>query len=155
SHFHALELQLELTRRQIPFDLTSGIRFYEQAHVKDATAYLRLVINPRDEASFKRLVKLFPGVGSKAAEKLWDAFQVQSVERRAQSVPNSPVAHALQGCAEKVPKKAVTAWAQFVPTIAQLEADGVRGNPSAMLNLVLEADYVEHLERNYPNHKSR
>jgi len=36
SHFHALELQLELTRRNIPFSITSGIRFFEQAHIKDA-----------------------------------------------------------------------------------------------------------------------
>ena len=39
SHFHALELQLELTKRHIPFSITSGIRFFEQAHIKDATAY--------------------------------------------------------------------------------------------------------------------
>ena len=35
SHFHALEMQLELTRRNIPFSITSGIRFFEQAHIKD------------------------------------------------------------------------------------------------------------------------
>jgi superfamily I DNA/RNA helicase len=45
SHFQALELQLELTRRRIPFTITSGIRFFEQAHIKDATAYLKLVSN--------------------------------------------------------------------------------------------------------------
>ena len=60
SHFHALELQLELTRRNIPFSITSGIRFFEQAHVKDVTAYLKLVTNPRDELSFKRIVQLLP-----------------------------------------------------------------------------------------------
>ena len=38
SHFHALELQMEFTRRNIPFVLTSGIRFFEQAHVKDVAA---------------------------------------------------------------------------------------------------------------------
>ena len=74
SHFHALELQLELTRRQIPFSITSGIRFFEQAHVKDVAAYLKLVCNPRDEMAFKRLVKLLPGIGPKAADKLWAAF---------------------------------------------------------------------------------
>ena len=47
SHFHALELQLELTKRHIPFSITSGIRFFEQAHIKDATAYLKLVANPQ------------------------------------------------------------------------------------------------------------
>src|SRR5262245_10419355 len=49
SHFHALELQLELTRRNIPFSITSGIRFFEQAHIKDVAAYLKLICNPRDE----------------------------------------------------------------------------------------------------------
>ena len=74
SHFHALDLQLELTRRNIPFSITSGIRFFEQAHVKDLTAYLKLVVNPLDELSFKRLVQLLPGVGGKGAEKLWTRF---------------------------------------------------------------------------------
>src|SRR3954470_12485447 len=49
SHFHALELQLELTRRNIPFSITSGIRFFEQAHLKDVTSYLKLISNPQDE----------------------------------------------------------------------------------------------------------
>ena len=74
SHFHALELQLELTRQQIPFSITSGIRFFEQAHIKDATAYLKFVANPRDEVSFKRLVQLIPGIGGKGAEKLFQSF---------------------------------------------------------------------------------
>jgi hypothetical protein len=46
SHFHALELQLELTKRNILFSITSGIRFFEQAHIKDVTAYLKLVGEP-------------------------------------------------------------------------------------------------------------
>jgi DNA helicase-2/ATP-dependent DNA helicase PcrA len=74
SHFHALELQLELTRRNIPFSITSGIRFFEQAHVKDAVAYLKFVCNPRGELPFKRIIRLMPGVGGKSAEKLWAKF---------------------------------------------------------------------------------
>src|SRR5438093_9721437 len=74
SHFHALELQLELTRRNIPFTITSGIRFFEQAHIKDVAAYLKLVCNPRDELSFKRVVRLLPGIGGKGADKLWKLF---------------------------------------------------------------------------------
>ncbi|HYV28932.1 MAG TPA: ATP-dependent helicase [Candidatus Eisenbacteria bacterium] len=80
SHFHALELQLELTRRNIPFTITSGIRFFEQAHIKDVTAYLKWVCNPRDEMAFKRIVQLLPGIGAKAAEKLWQDFQRQPTE---------------------------------------------------------------------------
>ena len=74
SHFHALELQLELTKRNIPFSITSGIRFFEQAHVKDVAAYLKLICNPLDEVSFKRIILLFRGIGAKGADKLWNEF---------------------------------------------------------------------------------
>ena len=85
SHFHALELQLELTRRNIPFSITSGIRFFEQAHIKDVTAYLKLVTNPHDELSFKRLAQLLPGIGGKGADKLWRAFEAGSPKAEARS----------------------------------------------------------------------
>jgi DNA helicase II / ATP-dependent DNA helicase PcrA len=80
SHFHALELQLELTRQQIPFSITSGIRFFEQAHIKDATAYLKFVANPRDEISFKRLVQLLPGIAAKGADKLFQNFTAKMAD---------------------------------------------------------------------------
>ena len=73
SHFHALELQLELTKRNIPFSITSGIRFFEQAHIKDVTAWLKLVTNPLDELAFKRLAQLLPGIGGTGGE-LWKTF---------------------------------------------------------------------------------
>ncbi len=71
AHSHAIELQLELTRRNIPFVITSGVQFFEQAHIKDITAFLRISQNPHDEIAFKRIVKLLPGIGDRAAEKLW------------------------------------------------------------------------------------
>jgi len=160
SHFHTLELQLELTRRNIPFSITSGIRFFEQAHLKDVTAYLKLVCNPRDEMAFKRLVQLLPGIGAKGAGKLWSAFQAQlhsaateaqSSERNAQS----PVATALQACAPNVPKKAVVAWAQFAITVSQLEAEEVRQQPGHMIRIILEAGYNDYLEETYTNYRSR
>jgi DNA helicase-2/ATP-dependent DNA helicase PcrA len=153
SHFHALELQLELTRRNIPFSITSGIRFFEQAHVKDVAAYVKLVMNPRDELSFKRLVQLLPGIGEKGAQKLWKAFS-HKIEL-SEPASTAPLATLLQSCAGALPKKAVTGWAQFVATIGQLEGDDIRGNPSRMLSLVIEAGYQEYLEENYSNSRSR
>jgi len=75
--------------------------------------------------------------------------------RDAQHSTPSPLALRLQGCAGVVPKKAAVAWAQFVATIAQLEAEGVRENASKMIGLVIEAGYEEYLEDNYANYRSR
>jgi len=164
SHFHALELQLELVRRNIPFSITSGIRFFEQAHVKDVAAFLKLVTNPRDEISFKRLVQLLPGIGGKAADKLWRDFSNHTAQAIPQGLDDpAPIADgnpyvlatALQDCATAVPKKAAVAWAQFSATISQLEAAEVRNNASKMIGLVVEAGYQDHLKENYTNFRAR
>jgi DNA helicase II / ATP-dependent DNA helicase PcrA len=149
SHFHALELQLELTRRNVPFSITSGIRFFEQAHIKDVAAYLRLVSNPRDELAFKRLVRLLPGVGGKTADRLWDDYLV-----RLGSNP-AGVGAAVQRCAAVAPKKALVAWAELAIVLAQLEESTVRGKPGPMIRLVLEASYEGYVKEQYSNYRSR
>src|ERR1043166_7766117 len=146
AHFHAMELQLELIRRNIPFSITSGIRFFEQAHIKDVTAYLKLVMNPRDELSFMRIVQLLPGIGGKGAEKLWRLFSA--------SVKGT-LARTLQACAEHTPKKSQVAWAQLVATASQLEDPDVRGNAPKMLRLVLEAGYEDYVKATYTNFRIR
>ncbi len=176
SHFHALELQLELTRRNIPFLITSGIRFFEQAHIKDVAAYLKLITNPGDELAFKRLVKMLPGIGGKGADKLWTAFGLRLAAGGylppapmpsgelsdndgglgpAIELPAIPVAPLLSGIVSAVPKKSAAAWAQFTATISQAEAEGFRGNPARMIRLVVEADYEDFLKANYDNPRNR
>src|SRR6266513_2277726 len=75
AHYHAVELQLEFSRRGIPYQITSGIRFFEQAHIKDVASFIRFVANPRDEVAFKRMVRLLPGIGGKIAENLWSGWE--------------------------------------------------------------------------------
>ena len=141
SHFHALEMQLELTRRNIPFSITSGIRFFEQAHIKDVTSYLKWLANPRDEQAFKRLVLMLPGVGAKTAMKLWDQFLTAHTDA-------TPMAETLQRCAA-VPKKANVPWAQFSATVSQLESEPVAGDAGKMIELIVEAGYDAYVEANY------
>ncbi len=71
AHYHSMEVQMELARRGIPFEIRSGIRFFEQAHIKDLIAYLRILVNPRDESAWKRVLGLYARVGPKTASKVW------------------------------------------------------------------------------------
>ncbi len=153
SHFHALELQLELTRRQIPFSITSGLRFFEQAHIKDATAFLKFVANPKDEVSFKRLVLLLPGIGVRGAEKLFQAFR-SKMEDGGLKI-ETKLATALQTCTKAVPKKALVPWTQFLTTISQLEDESTRRNAAKMLRLVMDAGYDDYLKETYDNYERR
>ncbi len=70
AQHHSAELELELTRRKIPYRKYGGLRFTEAAHVKDLVAFLRLAQNPRDETAALRVLGLVPGIGPKTAEAL-------------------------------------------------------------------------------------
>ncbi len=88
AHFHSMELQMEMDREGIPYVTRSGLRYFEQAHIKDACALLRLALNPADFTAFDRLAQLFSGVGEGRAKTMWrkmgGSFAVADGEARAQ-----------------------------------------------------------------------
>ncbi len=73
SH-HSGPLEIELTRRNIPFVKFGGLKFLDSAHVKDLLALLRFAQNPRDRVAGFRLLQLLPGVGPTTARKTLDAM---------------------------------------------------------------------------------
>ncbi|MCK4520193.1 MAG: ATP-dependent helicase, partial [Candidatus Omnitrophica bacterium] len=72
SRFQALEVEMELLKRNIPYLIRGGLRFFEQAHIKDTLSYLKITTNPNDELSFKRAICLHKGIGRGYAYKIWD-----------------------------------------------------------------------------------
>ena len=70
SSFHAFDLEVELSRRDLPFVKRGGFKFIETAHVKDLLAHLRVVENPLDVVSWNRILLLVDGVGPKKAQSL-------------------------------------------------------------------------------------
>lgn len=82
SH-HSLPLELELSRRNIPFHKFGGLKFVEAAHVKDLLAFLRLAENPRDSVSALRILLLLPGIGPKKASQLVELLVSQKGDLRA------------------------------------------------------------------------
>ena len=92
-------LELELTRRGIPFVKYGGLRFLDAAHVKDLIALLRLVDNPADELSWFRLLQLLDGVGPARRAVLDPARRARSPDlgrwrEAAVHVPDSSREHA-------------------------------------------------------------
>jgi DNA helicase-2/ATP-dependent DNA helicase PcrA len=88
-------LELELTRRGIPFVKYGGLRFLDAAHVKDLVALLRLVDNPADEVSWFRVLQLLDGVGPTRARRILDALRAAGaraadLSRWPQAAPHVP-----------------------------------------------------------------
>ncbi|HJQ82709.1 MAG TPA: ATP-dependent helicase [Candidatus Binatia bacterium] len=71
SSFHSFDLELELTRADLPFVKRGGFKFIETAHVKDVLAHLRIVANPQDAVSWHRVLLLLDGVGPKTADDVF------------------------------------------------------------------------------------
>ena len=152
AHFHSLEIQMELTVRKIPFTLTSGLRFFEQAHIKDVSAFLRFVVNRRDEESFLRMVMLLPGCGPVAADKLWREWLDTGWAKR----DDLPIqfSEVLLGF-KKVPRKSLKVWQQLCYTLDELAPNGFFAKPAAMIFSVLEGVYKEYMEASFENFESR
>jgi DNA helicase-2/ATP-dependent DNA helicase PcrA len=144
SHWQSMEMQLELTRRNIPYSIRSGSRFFEQAHIKDMVAHLRIINNPKDEPAWKRVLKLIPSVGKATAGAIWERIAraddpLVSVSR--QEFPVKP--------------RATEAWKAFASLIDQLKSPDLADNPSAQMQLVLASSYTEYLRNAYENADSR
>ncbi len=76
SAYITLPMQAELTKRNIPFAVYGGLKFYETAHVKDVLAHMKVLVNPRDVLSWSRVLLLVDGIGPRTAERLLDEIAV-------------------------------------------------------------------------------
>src|SRR5439155_19850084 len=146
SHYQSLELQMELTRRLIPYEIRSGVRFFEQAHIKDVMAYLKIMINPRDELSWKRVLKLYPKIGEKTAADVWS--QISS---------GDPLHRFLSGAAGfSPPARGVAGSLDSLRTVLRpLATESMKHNPSEAIRLVVERGYADYARAKFPNAQAR
>lgn len=77
---HSAGLEIELSRRNIPFVKYGGLRFLEAAHVKDLLALLRILDNPKDELAWDRVIQMIPGIGPATTRKLVDHLDREASE---------------------------------------------------------------------------
>ena len=71
---HSSALEIELTRRNIPFVKFGGLKFLDAAHVKDMLAVMRFAQNPRDRVAGFRVLKLLRGIGPQTAGRILDTI---------------------------------------------------------------------------------
>jgi len=128
---HSGPLEIELTRRDIPFVKFGGLKFLDAAHVKDLLAILRFAENPRDRVAGFRVMQLMPGVGPTSAQRILDYIA---------GVPDPIAALALA----PPPPRVGVEWSNFVTVVGDL-AKANANWPSEMERARLW--YEPHLER--------
>ncbi|HEY0545664.1 MAG TPA: ATP-dependent helicase [Pyrinomonadaceae bacterium] len=144
SHYHSLEVQLELTRRGIPYRIRSGVRFFEQAHIKDVISYLRIITNPRDELAWKRILRLIPQVGPATANRIWEQL----------AYAPDPFAMIRRADFNAAPRRG-SGWTEFIALLESLVQDETRHSPAKQIELILARGYESYLASTYENAEAR
>ncbi|MBW2648981.1 MAG: ATP-dependent helicase, partial [Deltaproteobacteria bacterium] len=146
AHYHSMELQMELVRRGIPFEIRSGIRFFEQAHIKDVTAFMRIAANPLDEIAWKRVMKLYDKVGEVTAGRIWKVV----------SSHDDPIAFVFSDEFLKcVPKAAVPGIRRFRDILEDIIDLSAANALTEIAGAILNGGYRERVEAKYGDTSSR
>lgn len=146
AHYHSMEFQMELTRRGIPYEIRSGIRFFEQAHIKDVISFLRIIVNPGDELAWKRLLVHYEKVGKVTVDKIWTFLL---------SKPH-PIEAALTPGLEKIVGKAARKGIeQFQFTLKAVISASENQEASSVIESVVRCGYGRYLQERYPDAISR
>jgi DNA helicase-2/ATP-dependent DNA helicase PcrA len=132
NHAHSLDLQVELTRRNIPYRVRSGLRFFEHRHVKDVLAHLRFIDNPRDEVAFARLIKLRDGFGPRLAMRVWEHIGGDGGLHRFRDL-------AADGLG--LPKAARASMIELQTLVGHISAPDLLSQPGEMIRFVVESFY--------------
>ncbi|MGE5275363.1 MAG: ATP-dependent helicase [Acidobacteriota bacterium] len=147
AHYQALELQIELTRRGIPYEIRSGMRFFEQRHVKDVLAFLRLIVNPKDELSWKRALKVFPRVGERSATAVWESIGGR---------PDPLAAFRERGARGiELPRGSSGSIESFRALLGRLDSPALRSSPADAIREVVEGVYRDFARAKFPNGEAR
>ncbi|MGB2879103.1 MAG: ATP-dependent helicase [Candidatus Omnitrophota bacterium] len=146
AHYQSAELQMELVKRSIPYIVRGGIRFFEQAHIKDVLSYMKIVVNPMDEISWMRALTLCPGIGPGYATKIFDHFRKGSGDIK--SFLNRDLSLG-------IPKRALGGFKRFLKIMRAVIRKGESKEPGEMLKEIMEAGYETHILANFENAKDR
>jgi len=142
AHAHSIDLQMELTARGINFDIYSGVKFVEAAHVKDILAFLRIIHNPKDQIAWDRALMLFEGIGRVTADRL--AQNIIGVIEQGKDPFEFLESVRLNRAEEN--------FAEFKSIVTKLRA---LSNPSEMIKEVYQVFYKSYLEWRYSDFRER
>ncbi|MEM7673741.1 MAG: ATP-dependent helicase, partial [Verrucomicrobiota bacterium] len=152
AHYQAMDIQMELARSDIPFVITSGIRFFEQAHIRDVAAQLRFIANGQDSSAFFRFIKHLPKIGDRSAERIYQFIAKLARDNGVSSA--SIMLH--NNVVAKIPAGARDEYGHLAKTLIDAEA-ALRDNaaPETIVELVINGWYQDFLRNHYENHSSR
>ena len=146
AHYHAMELQMELTRSRVSYVITSGVRFFEQAHIKDVCALLRMMEHHNDEIAFVRVLSFLPSVGERTAQKIWAKAGGKFI------ATDKAYLDLLE---KSLPAAAVPAWKAIRPIMEVYTEESLNEDGGEVIFRFMKAFYEKHLVEVFQDHERR
>ncbi|MFH1846940.1 MAG: ATP-dependent helicase [Candidatus Omnitrophota bacterium] len=147
AHYQSAELEMELVKSGMPYVVRGGIRFFEQAHIKDVLAYLRILVNPADEVAWIRALTLCPGIGPGYAEKIYNHFR--KTQRDILAFIRS------EDIAQLVSKKGYDGYSRFRRIMKAVTSPDAGNTPGELIKRIMDFGYSTHLLAAFENAKDR
>lgn len=141
AHYQSRSIEEALIKRSIPYTIIGGIQFYDRKEIKDLLAYLRLIVNPYDRASFFRVINCPQrGLGEAFEELFYSYWHAQPF------MTFKDVAHKL--CSEgTIQGKKAEALSAFITIFDQLNPSGIAS--SALDTIIKRTNYITYLKDNF------
>lgn len=146
ARYQAAELEMELAKRGVPYVIRGGVRFFEQAHIKDVLSYLKLILNPRDEIAWVRALTMEPGIGAGFADKLFKEAEAAGAELGGVVSP---------AFGERFSPKVREGLSGFKRKLKALLKPEERDKPDILVERVIENGYNKHVLLNFDNAQDR
>ncbi|MEI7740901.1 MAG: ATP-dependent helicase [bacterium] len=139
---HSQQLEFELMKRGIPYEYRGGMKFFERSHIKDALAFVRLSVNPKDEMAWMRALLLGKGIGEAAARKAFiSQIEAKTLAEGLVLIPSALTSRSREGFRE-------------IESVIR----AVMGNSdsaSSMIRAVPKSVYRDILAAEFPNFEER
>ncbi|NQT46134.1 MAG: ATP-dependent helicase [Candidatus Omnitrophica bacterium] len=146
AHYQSAELEMELTKRNIPYVVRGGVRFFEQAHIKDVLSYVKILHNTSDEISWIRALSLYRGIGPGYADKIFQ--KVVAGGSKTSVVLKSKFGDFL-------PNRAQAGFGKFKAVLKKIDTKELREHPDALIETILKSGYEDHCLLNFENAQDR
>ncbi|MBO6103050.1 MAG: ATP-dependent helicase [Opitutales bacterium] len=169
AHYQAMDMQLQLQYRDISFAITSGLKFFEQAHIKDAISQMKFAANPLDFVSFARFLKFMPKVGDKTCERIFFNAR-ETAEKRNISIPEALSSPEVLAKVPEVSREIFSAMAKDISSLYKsvkisrapnamktdlFDSSAPRVAPKDMVGLVCGGWYLDLMKTAYEDWQDR
>lgn len=138
SSYLAQDVEMELLKKNIPYQTFGGLKFLQRAHIKDILAWLKILENPLDEISWQRVVLMHKGLGAATFQQIW--LKMCSYPQPLQAITQEKI----------LPPRGHQGWKALVSTLRKLEKTPLEDVPR-LVQVIIENHYGKYLKENYPD----